>query len=254
MFLWMMSLLRKLKLLPSDRILFISDIHLSAHDEQGVSRFIEFIKGPAQTASKLYILGDLFDVWVGEDLNIDFQCTIQDILAQLAKKGVELFFMGGNRDFLVNERYLKKAHCQKLTDPTIINLHNIPTLLTHGDKLCTQDIAYQRYRMIAQNPLVRFLFLRLPKKTRQRIGQQLREKSRRYQQQQDSHILDVHLPTVDAWFSRYNVKQMIHGHVHRPAVHESATNKRLVLGDWFGKISYIQSSSEQIALIGDTEP
>jgi len=234
---------------PSDRVLFISDLHLRADDAQGLSRFVEFIEGPAQTAQQLYILGDLFDVWVGEDLNTDFQNAIQAIFAGLAKKGVALFFMAGNRDFLINSRYLQKAHCQKLRDPTIIHLDNIPTLLTHGDKLCTQDIAYQRYRAVAQNPLVRFLFLHLPRTTRQRIGQQLRDKSQRYQQQQDLRILDVYEPTVEAWFKRYKVTQMIHGHVHRPNIHEKGPYRRIVLGDWHQKISYLTCFKREIHLI-----
>jgi UDP-2,3-diacylglucosamine hydrolase len=230
-------------------IIFISDLHLSAQDPIGVARFLDFLAGPAQHAKVLYILGDLFDVWVGEDLNTDFQIEIQKALIGLSEKGIGLFFIAGNRDFLIQARYLQKAGCKRLPDPTIINLHGTPTLITHGDKLCTQDIAYQRYRRVAQHPITRFLFMCLPKKTRQRIGQQLREKSQRYQKQQDVRILDVFLPTVDQWFTQYQVKQMIHGHVHRPAIHESGANKRLVLGDWHKKISYIESTPEGIQLL-----
>ncbi len=160
--------------------------------------------------------------------------------------------MSGNRDFLIANKFLKQANITKLADPTVITLHGIPTLLTHGDKLCTQDIAYQRYRRIAQHPITRFLFLCLPKRTRENIGRKLRKKSQAYQQTQNIKILDVSESTVEEYFIQYNTPQMIHGHVHRPNIHDHAIldkqTKRFVLGDWHTMGSVIISTPEQTAL------
>jgi len=225
--------------------LFISDIHLSSKNPALADIFFQFLEGPAREAEALYILGDLFDVWVGNDIDIAFQKKVQHALKTLSSQGIKLYFINGNRDFLLSNAFLKEAGCQKLNDPTIIDLHGTPTLLTHGDKLCTQDIAYQRYRCIAQHPLTRFIFLKLPKKTRENISQKLRQKSQQYQRGQETTILDVSLDAVDKLMDRYKVTQMIHGHVHRPKIHTLSINEkaasRIVLGDWYTTGSVIVS-------------
>lgn len=196
---------------------------------------MQFLQGPAAYAKELYILGDLFDAWVGADINRDFQNQIQTALNQLKQKGVDLYYMAGNRDFLMEQHFIQAAGCKKLSDPTIISLHGIKTLLTHGDTLCTQDITYQRYRRVAQHPLTRFLFLHFPKTIRQNIGKKLRMKSQQYQQGQSFEILDVCKVTVQKTMAKQNIKQLIHGHVHRPALHHVNLlypAKRAVLGDW----------------------
>lgn len=236
----------------NDSVLFISDLHLSQHAPDLQALFQQFLAGPAQSAKQLYILGDLFDIWVGKDIHTAFQARIQQALQQLSAQGVELFFMAGNRDFLICPQFLKAAGCKLLKDPCVIDLHGIPTLLTHGDLLCTQDIAYQRFRRIVRLPLTRFLFLRMTKNWREKTGQKLRARSQRYQRQQTLSILDAVPETVEKMMQKFKVPQMIHGHVHRPRIHEVAHQKekakRVVLGDWHRKASFIISTPANMAL------
>ena len=222
-------------LIPPKATLFISDLHLSAKTPALTKLFLNFLEN-AKTARALYILGDLFNTWLGEDIHATFQTGIQKALKKLAGHGVSLFFMKGNRDFLISSSFLKEAQCHLLSDPTLISLYGKSTLLTHGDILCTHDKTYQRYRKIAQHPFSRTLFLSLPKSIRQKIGDGLRRKSHHYQRQQATHILDVTPATVKNLMQRYQVTQLIHGHVHKPCIHpltlNNQTAQRVVLGDW----------------------
>lgn len=230
-------------MLTPNTTLFISDIHLSEANSALQALFLDFLQGPALFVERVFILGDLFDAWVGKDINKDFQETIKCALKALSEKGIELFFMAGNRDFLIQRSFLKEANIKQIPDPTIIQLHGVPTLLTHGDRLCTQDVAYQRYRRVAQNPFTRFLFLSLPKRVRRNIGQKLRQKSQQYQRTQNTNILDVSLDAVQACMLRHQVTQLIHGHVHRPYIHDvllqGIHGKRLVMGDWHTEASLL---------------
>lgn len=225
---------------------------MSQQQPQLQKLFLSFLEGPARSAKALYILGDLFDVWVGSDLQTPFHTQIQEALYSLHTNGIQLFFMNGNRDFLLENAFLKKVGCQRLKDPSVISLHGVPTLLMHGDKLCTQDIAYQRYRRIAQHPLTRFLFLKLPKSKREKIALKLRQKSKQYQQAQHETILDVTQDAVMKVMSQYHCHQLIHGHVHRPKVHdlfiEGKAAKRIVLGDWYHTGSVIVATEQKTTL------
>lgn len=226
-------------------VIFISDIHLSEQNPALYELFIQFIQGPARTAKQLYILGDLFDVWVGKDIQSAFQEKILNALNTLSSHGVEIFFMHGNRDFLIPQSLFKNT-VKIIPDPCVINLHGTPTLLTHGDLLCTQDVAYQRFRKIARNPLVCFIFRHLPKRKRENISQKLRKKSKEYQKTQQENILDVTQSAVENMMKKYQVKQLIHGHVHRPNIHEG---KRFVLGDWHTNGSALISTPSEISLV-----
>ncbi|MGD9592602.1 MAG: UDP-2,3-diacylglucosamine diphosphatase [Candidatus Berkiella sp.] len=232
--------------------LFISDLHLSAQNESLQSLFLAFLQGPALMADKIYVLGDLFDVWVGHDVQTAFHDLIASAFKALADKGIDLYFMAGNRDFLIESKFLQKAGFEKLPDPCIIQLHGKPFLLSHGDKLCTQDVAYQRYRKIAQHPITKSLFLLLPKKMRTRIAHKLRSKSQQHQSGQHKEILDVCPQTVDQMMIDYNVKYMLHGHVHRPQFHHitlcNQQAMRFVLGDWHHKASLIFCTEDKICL------
>lgn len=223
-------------LLPSHSVLFISDLHLSERTPALTELFLAFLQGPAIEAEALYILGDLFDVWVGEDLTSPLHDRLTEALTVLSTKRIPVYFMPGNRDFLVSTRYLKKANVISLSDRVVIDLQGVPTLLMHGDLLCTQDIAYQRYRKIAQHPFTRMLFLQLPRRMRQSIANSLRQNSKRYQKNQPLDILDVTPETVIHEMENAKVLNMIHGHVHRPAIHDLEINhqpaNRAVLGDW----------------------
>ncbi len=232
----MSSLKRLRSLLPLNSTVFISDIHLSEHDSALQELFLSFLQGPALNAKRLYILGDLFDVWVGKDINVEFHDKIIHSLKKLSDKGISLYFMAGNRDFLLENNFMKKAQIQKLSDPTVIELYGKSTVLTHGDKLCTDDILYQRYRSFAQHPLTRMIFLLLPKKVRTNIARKLRMNSQNYQKNQALTILDVTQEAVEKMMTKFSVDHLIHGHVHRPKFHNmnvsGKTLKRFVLGDW----------------------
>lgn len=237
--------------MKTDPILFISDLHLSTQ-HPAYPLFLSFLKGPAKKARALYILGDLFDVWVGEDVQTVFQTKVQVALRRLADSGVALYFMSGNRDFLISRSFLKKARCQSLPDPIVVDLHGFPTLLTHGDLLCTADRTYQRYRKIVRCPLVRLLFLCLPMRTREKIGNALRKKSQQHQKNQEKSALDVTQEAVDQMLSAHKVRQLIHGHVHQPKIeHRSTTptTKRIVLGDWHKQGTFIESTPNVIKLV-----
>ncbi len=217
-----------------------------------VALFMDFLKGPVKGAKALYILGDLFDVWVGQDIHTEFQQFIQQALQDVVNSGTDVYFMNGNRDFLMQNAYLKAAGIKRLTDPTVISLFGTPTLLMHGDTLCTQDKAYQRFRLIAQNPITRFIFLCLPKAKRDNISKKLRAKSQQYQKTQSMTILDVTEEAVNKAMRQHQVSQLIHGHVHRPNIHDVASgikgSKRLVLGDWHHHASLIISTPEANSL------
>lgn len=235
-------------MLPPNTTLFISDLHLSEHRPALQTLFLQFLQGPATYAQKIYILGDLFDAWLGNDVNKAFHQIFYPLFKDLANRGIPLSFMAGNRDFLIDRSYLEEAGIKWLPDPCVIDLHGIKTLLTHGDKLCTQDVAYQRYRRIAQHPWTKWAFLHLPRRLRENMGKKLRLKSQQYQRKQETHILDVSQSEVEKWLAQYKVQQLIHGHVHRPKIHQQQNTKRMVLGDWHDKGSVILSTPNQNAL------
>lgn len=239
-------------MLAQHSTLFVSDIHLSPNHSALHELFLAFLHGPARSADHLFILGDLFDVWVGQDIHSDYAKLIQHELQALHKHGVELFFMGGNRDFLLEKSFLNQCGCTKLRDPYYFSLQGVPTVLTHGDLLCTQDIPYQRYRRIVQNPLARFIFLKLPQKNRDNLGKKLRLKSQQYQQTQTATILDASPEAAENMMHKFKVHQLIHGHVHRPNIHDHPIDgrmgKRVVLGDWNTQGSVIISTPTQTAL------
>ena len=222
-------------MLPTNSTLFISDLHLSPTAES-LPLFFDFLHHIAPQAHSVYVLGDLFDVWAGEDLNPDFHARIHQAFRAVADRGVTLYFMAGNRDFLVDRAFLKKAKMTLLADPTIIELYGQAFLLSHGDRLCTQDLAYQRYRRIAQHPITKILFRSLPKYIRAKIAHSLRQKSQLYQSHQTNKhpaILDVELSAVLDLMRQYRVQHLVHGHVHRPQIHTvDPTGQRIVLGDW----------------------
>ncbi len=232
--------------------IFISDLHLSSHQESLQNLFYDFLQGPALMAEKIYILGDLFDVWVGMDLHTDFYKKIARAFKALSSQGIQLFFMAGNRDFLLQNAFLKEANITKIDDHSIISLYGNNVLLSHGDKLCSQDIVYQRYRKVAQHPITKKLFLLLPKRSRTRIGNKLRQRSKHYQQQQVSSILDVCPESVEGLMKQAQVSYMLHGHVHRPKFHSHLLDNkpamRFVLGDWHDTASFIISTPTNISL------
>lgn len=231
--------------------LFISDLHLSPEDSATTAAFHSFLQGPARTASALYILGDLFEFWIGDDgLDEAFNAEIVAAIAQLADQGIKIFFLAGNRDFLPGARFAAAAKLSILPDPSLIHIHGQTLLIAHGDALCTDDLAYQRFRRIVRNPLVQTLFLALPRRWRQGQVEKLRQRSKASNQMKRSEIMDVNVLAVEQLMAQHHVQTLIHGHTHRPAIHTLSQGQRWVLPDWYqGQGGYLQADAEGFKML-----
>ncbi|MEP6997310.1 MAG: UDP-2,3-diacylglucosamine diphosphatase [Betaproteobacteria bacterium] len=238
--------------------LFISDLHLS-HDRPAlVEAFHALLAGPVREAAALYVLGDLFDAWLGDDqLRDPLAAGVAAALAASADAGVRIYLQRGNRDFLLGERFARAAGATLLPDAVVHPLHGKPTLLMHGDQLCTGDVKYQRYRSWWADPAHRRHFLALPYFARRGIGAVLRGASRRANLGKAERIMDVSTDAVAAALREHRVDRLIHGHTHRPARHEiivdDVPRERLVLADWYDRASYLRVSeggSEALAFEG----
>ncbi len=216
--------------------LFISDLHLSLDKPEITKRFMFFLKNRAGSANKLFILGDLFDAWVGDDDYTPPNKTIRLLLKELTSSGTEIFFQCGNRDFLLGQRFCQETGITLLPDYHCLDLYGVKTLLTHGDLLCSDDSAYQAFREKSrttewqENVLSKPLFLRLF------MARWYRLQSHFHKRKKSTEIMDVNQETVYQVMQRYHVRQLIHGHTHRPAVHDLMINnqpaQRIVLADW----------------------
>jgi UDP-2,3-diacylglucosamine hydrolase len=225
-----------------DRLaLFIADIHLSPHAPATAERFLAFLAGPARTAHSLTILGDLFDYWAGDDALADprsdpFSTRIATALRELSARGVALFFMAGNRDFLVGDAFAAAAGLSLLPDPVVRDIGGVPTLLTHGDALCTDDADYQRFRKTVRDPAWRSVFLARPLADRKREIEALRARSETEKRIKAASIMDVNATAVVTALATHGARAMIHGHTHRQGRHEHRVDgmpcPRWVLGDW----------------------
>jgi UDP-2,3-diacylglucosamine hydrolase len=213
-------------------VLFISDLHLSP-ERPAVSRaFLLFLQQRAAAASALYILGDLFEAWIGDDDPSDLSIEIQTALRSLSDSGVTLFIQHGNRDFLLGKHFAKSTRATLLDDEHIIEHQGRRALVMHGDSLCTDDVDYQRFRRKARNPIYRWLLAHLPLKRRQKLARDWRAKSKAANSNKASAIMDVNQDAVTRVMSQHNVDMLIHGHTHRPDRHPLAKGERIVLGDW----------------------
>ncbi len=217
--------------------LFISDLHLCVQTPHTTRRFHNFIQHIAPQAEALYILGDLFEYWAGDDdLDSPFHLEITAALRTLSMHGTAVYIMHGNRDFLMNKHLAETCNAQLLGDPIMLDLYGTPTLLTHGDALCTDDTAYQAFRQQVRNTTWQKKFLELPLAQRKAQIEQVRAKSESEKQHKSMSIMDVNLPAVNELLIEYNFPRLIHGHTHRPAHHlhhiEGHTCDRWVLGDW----------------------
>jgi UDP-2,3-diacylglucosamine hydrolase len=230
--------------------LFISDLHLDDARPRIVEDFERFCAGEARDADALYILGDLFEAWVGDDDPSTAGAFVAEKLKSLADSGVPVSFIRGNRDFLLGDDYARRSGMTILPDPAVVMLHGEPTLVLHGDLLCTDDTAYQQFRAQTRDPRWQAQFLAQPLQARLAFAAQARAASKaRYGELQASGqsetITDVAPATVQEWFKRYGVRRMIHGHTHRPAIHdEGGGNKRIVLGDWYEQGSVLRVNGE----------
>jgi UDP-2,3-diacylglucosamine hydrolase len=229
--------------------LFISDLHLDPARPHITDLFGRFIASEARKADALYILGDLFEAWVGDDDPSDVGGFVAGALCSLRDAGVPVYFMRGNRDFLLGDAYARRAGMTILPDPAVVMLHGNPTLLMHGDLLCTDDVAYQQFRAQTRNPEWQRQFLAQPLPARLAFAEQARAASRAHQSGLQSQglmeaITDVAPATVDTTLSRYGIDTLIHGHTHRPAVHEHAGARRIVLGDWYEQGSVLRIDAQ----------
>jgi UDP-2,3-diacylglucosamine hydrolase len=225
--------------------LLISDLHLDPERPAITELFGRFIDDEAMRADALYILGDLFEAWVGDDDPSEAGAYVADRLRGLADAGVPVRFMRGNRDFLLGDAYARRAGIEILNDPAVIPLYGKPVLLMHGDTLCSDDVAYQQFRAQTRDPEWQRQFLAQPLEARLTFARQARAASQAHQsglkaQGAMDAITDVSQATVDATFTRFGVDTIIHGHTHRPAVHEHAGGKRIVLGDWYEQGSVLR--------------
>ncbi len=216
--------------------LFISDLHLDAAEPAAGEQFIEFLATRAAGAAALYILGDLFETWVGDDDDEAYRDRICLALASLGKRGVACYVMHGNRDFLYQQGFARRTGARLIADPIIVDLYGEQALLTHGDALCVADRPYQLLRGVVRNPRWQQRFLQLPLATRRSLAEQARHGSQRHTRRTASPIMDADQAAVAAAMRACGVRTLIHGHTHRPAVHEftldGAPARRIVLGAW----------------------
>ena len=230
--------------------LFVSDLHLDPERPAITELFGRFLDGEARDADALYILGDLFEAWVGDDDPSEAGTFVAARLKALTDAGVPTYFIRGNRDFLLGDAYAKRAGMTILPDPAVILLQGEPTLILHGDLLCSDDTAYQQFRTQTRDPRWQAQFLAQPLAARLAFAAQARAASKaRYGELQASGqsetITDVSPATVREWFARYGVRRMIHGHTHRPAIHdEGGGATRIVLGDWYQQGSVLRASED----------
>ena len=216
--------------------LFISDLHLEPTRPAITALFLDFLERRAQQAQALYILGDLFEAWIGDDDDAELGRTVTAALRALTDAGVPAYFLHGNRDFLLGERFAAVSGVQLLPESVVIELAGEPTLLLHGDTLCIDDEEYQAFRAQVRHPAWQAQILALPLAQRRVLAGQLRETSRQAGQQKAADITDVSLAEVERVMRAQGVQRLIHGHTHRPAIHdwrlEGQPARRAVLGDW----------------------
>lgn len=225
------------------RYLFVSDVHLDAAAPESQRQFLDFLRTRVAGARTLYILGDLFESWVGDDDVGGERAAVLAALRELTASGVACFLLHGNRDFLIGGDFCRVTGCQLLPDPVIAAIGGEPVLLTHGDALCTDDHAYQELRSIVRAPAWQRRFLRLPLPDRQLLANEARAGSRVHTARAIPKIMDVNTAAVTAAFKAARVRRIIHGHTHRPAVHDALVEgqpvQRIVLGAWYEQGSYL---------------
>ncbi len=229
------------------KTLFISDLHLDPAAPGIQRQFLEFLEGEARSASALYILGDLFEVWLGDDDPSRASRTIVQALRALTDAGVTCFVMHGNRDFLIGQRFCRETGAQLIEDGTVTEIQGERVLLLHGDVLCTDDVSYQRLRRIVRNPVVQWIVRHLSLARRRALAQKMREGSRMHVNSTAAQIMDVDAEAVATAFRESGVATMIHGHTHRPAVHslevDGSRVQRIVLGDWHTQGSVLERTA-----------
>jgi len=234
---------------------FISDLHLNPAEPATTDAFLGFLAGPARDAETLWILGDLFEYWAGDDdLASPFNAGIADALHDLVAKGVSARLIVGNRDFLLGKTFTQRSGVEIVSEPICISFGNQSCVLLHGDALCTDDVAYQQFRLMVRNPAWQAQFLAQPLLARHRIAEDLRAKSEVSKQGKTPEIMDVNADAVAQAFRDSGTNLMIHGHTHRPATHslnvDGVARQRYVLPDWHGRASGLTWNGKELIRFG----
>jgi UDP-2,3-diacylglucosamine hydrolase len=224
-------------------VLFISDLHLDESRPQIVGLFQQFLRTEARSAQALYILGDLFESWIGDDDDSALVLSVAQALHETARSGVSICFMHGNRDFLLGADYARLAGMTLLADPQVIELNGERTLIMHGDTLCTDDVEYQKFRALVRDPRWQAQFLAKPLAERRAFAAQARGESRKHTAMAKAEIMDVNAGAVASAMRTHGVHRLIHGHTHRSATHrfelDGQPAERIVLGDWYEQSSVL---------------
>ena len=237
--------------------LLVSDLHLDAARPGLVALFLDFLQDEAAHADALYVLGDLFEYWVGDDDPQPVGTEVANGLSALARSGVPVCFLRGNRDFLLGPDYAARCGMRILPDPCVIDLYGRPTLLMHGDLLCTDDTEYQAFRRQSRDPAWQESFLAQPLDARVAFARRARAASIEHQRTvrddiAGENITDVSPTTVASTFARYGIDTLIHGHTHRPAIHKhnigDRPRTRIVLGDWYEQGSVLRMDADGASL------
>ena len=211
--------------------LIIADLHLTQVENDKVELFNQFCTDYATKVDQLFILGDLFNTWIGDDISLSTYQSIANILNKLTKT-TQVFVMVGNRDLLLSNTFEKETGCKLIKEPYLLDHDKKKYLLMHGDSLCTDDVDYQKLKKVLRNPIIQFIFLHLPKNLRLKLTGQLRKKSIEAQSYKSEKIMDVNRLAVDELMTKYPNTDLIHGHTHRQNIHKMERYTRYVLGDW----------------------
>jgi len=233
--------------------LFIADLHLQTEEPAITAGFLRFLQGEARHADALYILGDLFEAWIGDDDPNPLHREIAIAIKALVDSGVPCFFVHGNRDFLLGKRYARDCGMTLLAEETVLDLYGRNILIMHGDTLCTDDTGYLAFRAKVHNPWIQTLFLAVPLFIRSRIAAKMRAGSKAANSSKSMTIMDVNPQAVASVMAKHQVQWLIHGHTHRPYMHDLTVNDkpahRVVLGAWHTEGSMIKVTPDGVELI-----
>lgn len=231
--------------------LFISDLHLDNKRPEVISYFTNYIKNLTDEIDSIYILGDFVEYWVGDD---DPATGLKDLFEEIKNKSkiYDIYFMHGNRDFMLSEKFCQNLGIKLLPDPSVITLYGKQILIMHGDTLCIDDVAYQEFRKLVRSESWQNEVLKKPLNERIKLAEDLRKKSLKETESKREIIMDVNQQEVDKYFLKYNIDLMIHGHTHRPNIHITSLNgckvKRIVLGDWYNSSFILKYQKDKILI------
>ncbi|BBB29796.1 UDP-2,3-diacylglucosamine diphosphatase [Neptunomonas japonica] len=237
------------------KVLFVSDLHLKAERPDITRAFLHFLNDTATHADALYLLGDIFEAWIGDDVPMPEFEPLFETLKTLSEQGCKLYFQHGNRDFLVGKHFLERIGAKQLEEKYRVSLPIGDALLMHGDQLCTDDKDYQEFRVLVRDPNWQKEFLSKPVKERLSIAQQLRATSQQRNAEKSNDIMDVNPLAVASVLQEADIELLIHGHTHRPAIHynqlKAGQGTRVVLGDWDTQLWYLECDENGFTLVDE---